>query len=347
MSSSAKASSSQWAQRLVRQALAVPDTSGFTDAEDALVSLVHRALDRGSDRPIHHALDQLRAQESHTAADRLAFWAETCASTRDDLPSENPADSQTDSLEASIFLLPALIFNPPGTQWPTTIPPGPLLDTLTHSFRQHHLIGPEPSLAIIPYWYATTDLPATWSGRRRWLNDGLQALRTHQISGFPAPQAPLESPSAPTWQLRWIVGIIVSSHLLHLPWLQNAPEPADTYPEWATTIEAALRTAYPESTVWVESPGPWTPTLAAAITTYHEYALALQLQSLPTLPTLVTITESEAEEAWLLEWKSPKGRATYLWHVPDAQEDALEVIVRTLRHLAIPRMTIVSHSTAS
>jgi len=70
MSSSAKPTPAQWAQRLVRQALAVPDTSDFTDAENALVSLVHRVLQRGSDRPIRHALDQLQAQEAYDAADR-------------------------------------------------------------------------------------------------------------------------------------------------------------------------------------------------------------------------------------------------------------------------------------
>lgn len=348
MSSSVKPTPVQWAQRLVRQALAVPDTSDFTDAENALVSLVHRVLQRGSDRPIRHALDQLQAQEAYDAADRLAFWVETCASTRDDLTQDNPADPDAKLLEASVFLIPVIALNPPGTLWPTTIPDGPLLETITHSFRQQQLIDAEPSIAIIPYWYATTDLPATWSGRRRWLDSGVQTLITHQLSGFPVPQASsLDSPSTATLQLRWLVGIIVGSDLFHLPWLLDEPEPADTYPEWAETVEEALMTAYPESTVWVESPGTWTPTRITATMAYHVHAFVPQLQSPSTLPTEVTITESDSEDGWLLQWETPEGIHTYLWHIPDAQDDAIEVIVSTLRQVSIPTITIHNHSTAS
>jgi len=73
-----------WTHRLVRQSLAIPNTPDYTEAEDDLVTLVQHVLEQGSDAPFLQAYDQLLRQGADQAAERLEFWAETCASTRDD-----------------------------------------------------------------------------------------------------------------------------------------------------------------------------------------------------------------------------------------------------------------------
>lgn len=337
-----------WTQRLVRQTLAVPDAGGaYTSAEDALVDLVHRTLQRGSDRPIQAALSQLWANNQDEAADRLRFWADCCASTRDDLVMQPTDAAEAEHLEATIFLLPIIGLLPPQAVWPATIVDN-ALTSITQSFRRHGLIGEGPSVMIAPYWYTTHDLPTTWSGRRQWLDSGVHAVIHRGQNFFPPSHAETPSSPAPSLQLRWIVGIVIEADD-QLSWLSADPEDFDIDDEawdaWESTLVQALDPLFPpDTTYWILHPGEWTTTVTEGILYYHRTALGLQLHTFP--PTASVYVQQTEDDTWEIQWTHDGHEQHYPWTIPDDPEQSLLAIVATLRLSSVDSITIQAGSTS-
>ena len=344
-----------WTQRLVRQALAVPhpydDDTTYTSAEGTLVDLVHRTLERGSDRPIQAALTELSAHDHEDAADLLQFWADSCASTRDDLVTQSTADAEAAPLEATIFLWPIIGLLPPHATWPTTIA-SDILTPLAQSFRRHGLIGEDPSVLIAPHWYTTADLPLTWSGRRQWLDYGVHALlHDGNQSFFPASHPAATPGSTPSLQLRWIVGVLVdaadgTSH----PWLTADLEgftiDEAIWDAWESTIDHTLTPFFPpDAMLWILRPGEWAATLAEAILDYHHKALSFQFQTVP--PTEAVHVRQTEDDTWEIQWTHNGEMHQYPWTIPDAPDDSLLAIVATLRLNAVDSLTIHTLPSAS
>ena len=337
-----------WTQRLVRQTLAIPDpgdpSASTALAEDALVDLVHRVLQRGSDRPIHAALAQLLANHQDDAAERLRFWADFCASTRDDLAMPSTQGTDAEALATTIFLLPIIALLPPHAVWPAPLTDDVVLTPIAHSFRRHGLLGEAPSILIAPPWYPTADLPTTWSGRRRWIDYGIHAVLHHGQSLFPPANASMAPGPDPSLQLRWIVGIVIeAADDDPLPWLDDASDhfaiDDAVWDAWESTMTHTLEPLFaPDTTLWIGRPGAWTPTVIEGVVSFHRIALGLQLDLFPPA-ALVHIRHTEAA-TWTIQWTHAGHAKHYLWTIPDDPDESLLAIVAALRSNAVDSMTI-------
>ena len=331
-----------WTHRLVRQSLAIPNTPGYTEAEDALVTLVQHVLEQGSDAPFLQAYDQLLRQGADQAAERLEFWAETCASTRDDLVVDDPTASEPIDLEATIFLMPIWHWQfPDSADFESVLPPQ-WLESLRDYFEESDRIPPEATLLFFPQWYATSDLPMTWSGRRHWLNQALATIQ-HPVArpGFP----PAETSPEPPWaslRLRWLVGVLISADSSSIPWLDADTSPDDPdldWPTWLDTLQATLPPPFRGASLTFHPPGAWAPTLAGALAAYQRELLAWQWDT--DLPSAVTLTPGDPATTWMLTWHTDGKPQTFAWLAPTVpSHETLLLLVDLLHEWPIPTITI-------
>jgi len=333
-----------WSRRLVRQTLAVPNTPDYTNAEEDLATLVHQVLQHGNDQPILEALDRLQAQGAHRSATLLEFWAETCASTRNDLVFHNPPSSEDIELEATLFLVPIWRWQSSGSADPgSTLPPA-WLESLCDHFVQSGRIPPDATLMFFPQWYTTPDLPMTWSGRRHWLDQALQTLIDDAAGpGFPQPDS--RPPSASTsMQLHWLIGLLIGSELSTIPWLEGDATRGDEDLDWsprAETLETALPAFFPGTSITIYPPGAWAPTFAGALAAYQRETLLLRWSLAGSFPDSITLTPDDDETTWTLTWPTPDGPSTFRWLAPTMpSHDALLLLVDILHAFPIPALII-------
>ncbi|PSR32276.1 MAG: hypothetical protein C7B46_15000 [Sulfobacillus benefaciens] len=279
-------------QRLITLAQTVaaePDTADLSATEERLIALVLRLVTQGSDRKIWQALTTLESRHAHKAADCVTFWAEDAASTIELLMMPDAsvdaehAATPPDPVpgEATAFLVPVIFFTPPGTSLPLTVPLGHTLDALAHSFRQHGLLGAEPSLVLFPGLYRLADLPDTWSERRRWLQI-LCAHVTRQTANpiplaSPDPEAEPEEAPATTLRLRFLVGAVLraggedSTTPAGPLWDTETPLFASDAAQvaaltaWQHTVTALLERTMKTVSVWPGFPDLWSEALDAGV----------------------------------------------------------------------------------
>ncbi|ACK78419.1 hypothetical protein RU820_05805 [Acidithiobacillus ferrooxidans] len=84
-----------------------------------------------------------------------------------------PEDKELGELQ--LFLVPTLLVMEPNLRVPQSLPDAAQaetrspLDICATSLRRYGLIGPDPSVVLLPWLYAYSDLPGTWAGQRRML----------------------------------------------------------------------------------------------------------------------------------------------------------------------------------
>lgn len=188
------------------------DFDPMDESESRLADLVARALDTGTDKHVLRAIADLEEAHCDDAAEMVADWAEDAAST---LPVMVQQIGGVAGGELELFLAPVLLMVDAGhaaalrlPDWPPDDPRSPL-NLCATSLRRYGLIGEEPSVAALPWLYAISDLPVTWSGQRGMLRQFLAA-----ISGQPArlPQTrQTDAVTQPTIALRFVLFAIVSS----------------------------------------------------------------------------------------------------------------------------------------
>lgn len=344
-----------WTQRLVRQALAVPHPVPNEDglivgnfpspAEEVLAHLVQRALQRGYDRPIQAAITQLRNGGQDKTADYILSWANYYADTRDDLSVCPPNSTEVVPTEATIFLLPIIALLPPRSIWPNTIIDDAALVTIAQSFRRHEIIDEGVSVLIAPHWFATSDLPTSWSGRRRWLDAGVRAwLDTNVHAWIPAPQTATASSPEPSLHIRWIVGIVVEDTNDSITWpiSDYITNYFESWNHWESTIHQILTPLFPQNTKFdVPCPGMWTTTFTTGILAYHETALHFQLDTFP--PTSPVQVQQTPDDTWIIRWAHHNHPIRCPWTItddPNNPNDNLFKMITVLRNHAVASMLI-------
>jgi hypothetical protein len=276
MSQSSRRRGPSWTARLValaEDAAADTDPEAASAAEHRLAQLVERLIDRDAERPILSALDALNARHAHEAAELLQFWADDSASTLDVTVTsvDGPAVGN-----ATLFLVPIILAVSASGAMPLAVPPGSAWDALVHSFREHELISPGPSLALAAHLYRFADLPRSWVARRQWLKRLLASL-TDAATGLPSATADDED-RIPIPRLRFLLGVVVGTDDDVPVWEASAGEAVARdrrLESWQYAALAVLQEALGSDVVlWVGPPGFWTDALEAGVDDWNHLVLA-------------------------------------------------------------------------
>jgi len=348
MSQSSRRRGPSWTARLValaEDAAADADPEAATAAEHRLAQLVERLIDRDAERPILSALDALNERHAHDAAELLQFWADDSASTLDVTVTsvDGPAFGN-----ATLFLVPVILSGSGSQAIPLAVPPGSAWDTLVHSFREHDLIGPGPSLALAAHLYRFVDLPRSWVARRQWLKRLLASL-TDAATGLPRATAD-EEDRLPLPRLRFLLGVVVSADDDVPVWEGSAGEPTERDPRleaWQYTALAVLQEALGfETALGVGSPGLWTEALEAGVDDWNHLVLASladqHREAAPGAPEdVLADVRWHPDRGWVLTLSSVGYTSpSFAWlglHDPSTdREDLLDA----LRTLGIRRMAL-------
>lgn len=188
------------------------DSRRLAEDESRLVDLVARALDTGTDKHVLRAMEDLEEAHLDDAAEMVAFWADDAAST---IPVMTQGADGVDVGELELFLVPILLMVDGGHAVPLRLPDAPQddqrspLNLCATSLRRYGLITKEPSVAVLPWLYAYSDLPVTWSSQRGMLRQCMSAI-TGQPSRLPRPQQ-TEVGTQPAVALRFVLFAVTSS----------------------------------------------------------------------------------------------------------------------------------------
>lgn len=351
-----------WSRRLIQlsqEAAAVADNDDMAPVEHQLAQLVERVITRGSDRPIQHAIEQLDAQHHHDAAELIEFWADEMASILGVRVATQ--DAVETGASAAAFLIPLILIGQrPHTSVPLTIPTDVTLDRLTRSLRQHALIGPNPSVILLPGFYRLTDLPDSWARRREWLQQ-IIAGAAHQPAAV--PQASVEphpltfDDAGTTLYLRFLVGIVITADddADPIPFMVDYQLEDDSATdqalhavgEWQQDVASILTPVMKHISVVVAAPEIWTDARNSGIHLANEVALDLLAgiflnQAVLDPHDVVAVIEWDTDEAfWLITLQAPSSVSEALhWNGPLDYREELEQIMEILRAHGVGRFSV-------
>jgi hypothetical protein len=279
------------AARLAGKPFAQKDSWSLSVDELRLVDLVTRALDTGTDKHVLRAMEDLEEAHLYDAAEKVAFWSESAATNMPVVTKIGDGEDETGDLE--LFLVPILMMMDAGHEPPICLPddapaggkgineatPSPLTLLVT-SLRRHGLVGKTPSVMALPWLYAYSDLPDTWSGQRGMLRQIL-----HGFVGQPARiPTPKKQPSVkqPTLALRFVVFAIFSAFddedmgpLLDGDITDMNHESDQRLDAWQTEVSQIVADAHP-GVLFAETgiPAGWSDATHAGIAMHNLYGLA-------------------------------------------------------------------------
>lgn len=203
-----------WTGRIFSAARSSGKSQKMTDEDFRLMELVAQSLDTGTDKHVLRAIEDLEEAGLEDAAGMVAFWADDAAST---IPVMTLSEGEMVDGSLELFLVPILLVLNGERAVPLRLPdepgndsPSPL-DSCAASLRRHGLIGNEPSVAMLPWLYAYSDLPVTWSGQRSWLRQFVSAAGGQPFS-LPQPRV-VNAVGVHETALRFMLFAVVSSSL--------------------------------------------------------------------------------------------------------------------------------------
>ncbi|MGK9451461.1 hypothetical protein ACSSZE_09425 [Acidithiobacillus caldus] len=183
-------------------------------AENAsrLMDLVATALDAGADKHVLRAIEDLEEAHLEDAAEMVAFLADAAGST---IPVLKQSADGVDVGELELLLVPVLLMVDRGHAVPLRLPDSTqddrrsTLHLCTTSLRRYGLIGEESTVVVLPWLYAYSDLPATWSGQRDMLHRCIAAT-SGDSTRLPLPQ-PTDVVTQPSLALRFVLFAVTSA----------------------------------------------------------------------------------------------------------------------------------------
>lgn len=362
MVKSSQGRSVDWTRRIVELAPMAVDVSGERDivsANQKLARLVERVVGKGSDRPIHRAIDQLDSQHNHDAADLVEFWADEAATSVEMSFSRGTLNL---SGVATAFLIPVVIAMDSHDSLPRTVPLGDTLNKLAKTLRHYGFLSDTPSVVLLPGLYRLHDLPTSWAERRRWVETTALAL-TGSIPELAEPSSEEASQVATSLHLRFLVAVIVESDddgdpgpMLSGEW----PDP-DMFDQWGDTIDAwreecssVLQTFLKATAIAVDIPNLWMDAIESGVDLFNLLALDTSTQGFIQLSDIedpaqlvarIVWNESEDTRSWDITLEGPANLTTsWEWACFSDRYDALGMIMDGLRSYGIARMNIDERS---
>ncbi|MHB1665883.1 DUF2863 family protein [Thiomonas sp.] len=205
-----------WAREIFAAAEAATSLSADFNSEPSLRvgDLVAQALDTGTDHHVLRALEDLDDAGLDSAAKMVASWADT-VSSHIAVTLRGEGLPEAEACDMTLFLVPLCLGTKPGAPVPTELrQPGlsgglSMLDQAARSLRQQGLVGVEPSLLMLPYLYALSDLPKSWAQRWRLVRQCRQASLGQQETWFLPRKPPPAGDSV--LALRFVLFAVTSS----------------------------------------------------------------------------------------------------------------------------------------
>lgn len=206
-----KIRSFDWSRRLVElaeQAAAIPDQDDITLVEHQLADLVARVVTRGSDQPLHQAIEQLDERHHHDAANLVEFWADEAAT---EIGIELGDVVKTQGV-ATAFLIPLVLVTESSHAVPLTLPTDVTRNRIIDSLRKYGIVGPTTLATVFPGLYRPEDLPESWAIRRHWLEQFVTHV-ADSTRDIPQPEfgPPLLTSGGLGLTLRFLIGLIVTA----------------------------------------------------------------------------------------------------------------------------------------
>jgi len=284
-----------WTYRIFLAARKAIQTSASTDFNEdnewdvQLFERVVQALDTGTDKHVLRAMEDLEEAGLEDAAERVSVFTEIATATMPIMG--QTAGGATEAGNLRLFLAPVLIMVEPNHVLPMRMPddvsmedavrvkPSPLT-LLASSIRRHGLVGKDPIVTALPWLYAYSDLPETWSGQR-----GMLRQITHGLCGQPERiPTPKNTPTVkqPTLALRFLVFAIFSAFkdedvgpLLDVDATDMDREPDQRFDAWQADLSQVIAEALP-GVLFAEAgiPEGWGDAMHTGITMYNLYGLA-------------------------------------------------------------------------
>jgi hypothetical protein len=284
-----------WTHRIflaARDSIQPSVITDFRQTEERDVRLfetVAQALDTGTDKHVLRAMEDLEEAHLEDAAEKVSILAEIAATTMPVIG--QTASGSIESGELRLFVVPMLIMVEAGHAFPMCVPddvsvenkdgvgPSPLT-LLETSLRRHGLVGKAPSVMTLPWLYAYSDLPETWSGRRGMLRQILHGLGG-QPTRIPTPkqQPPVKQP---TLAIRFLVFATFSAlededigPLLDIDTTDGDPESDRQFEAWQAELNQRITESLP-GVLFAEAgiPSGWSDAIHAGITMHNLHGLA-------------------------------------------------------------------------
>ena len=189
------------------------ESSGWDESLARLEQLIAQSLDTGTDKHVVRAMEDLEEAALGEAVNTVMICAEDAAAS---IPIQMQTPEGKEPGELQLFLVPTLLVMEPNLRVPQSLPDAAKaetrspLDICATSLRRYGLIGPDPSVVLLPWLYAYSDLPGTWAGQRRMLRH-LMDIANGQDAPIVRPK-PTEAESRLMMALRFLVFGVFSAN---------------------------------------------------------------------------------------------------------------------------------------